>query len=249
MLVAPGRYHERVVISTPHLHLRGLNRNTVIVDGLHQVGYGIVVAKADDVWIENLTVRNWDRKSRDDEASGGNEIWFNGGDDSGAIGASGWHGNWLTVYDTGRLGGYGIFTSNSVNGEFDHVYASGFNDSGLYIGACPDCHATVSHALMERNALGFSGTNAGGHLIVQDSVLRLNAVGGNGTSLQLPWGVGSSRSAPTATVHEQRDLGEQELRDPWLREPGAVSADRGQDLLPARRQRVHEQHGERRRLR
>ncbi len=183
VLVAPGRYPEKVVIRTPHLHLRGMNRNTVIVDGAHRVGQGIVVDRASDVWIENLTVRNWDRKSRDDGDSGGNEIWFNGGDETGKIGASGWHGNWLTAYDTGLLGGYGIFTSNSVNGEFDHVYASGFNDSGVYIGACPDCQATVSHALVERNALGFSGTNAGGHLIVQDSVFRNNAVGVGPNSL------------------------------------------------------------------
>src|SRR5664279_4167262 len=57
VLVAPGRYSEQVVIRTAHLHLRGLNRNTVVVDGLHRVGHGIVVDKTNDVWIENLTVR------------------------------------------------------------------------------------------------------------------------------------------------------------------------------------------------
>jgi len=207
VLVAPGRYPEKVVIRTPHLHLRGLNRNTVIVDGLHRTGHGIVVDKANDVWIENLTVRNWDRHSRDYDATGGNEIWFNGGDESGTIGASGWHGNWLTAYDTGLLGGYGLFTSNSVNGEFDHVYASGFNDSGVYIGACRDCYATLSHALVERNALGYSGTNAGGHLIVQDSVFRLNAVGVGPNSLpndQPPPQLGTcgsgSNTSPTPTI-------------------------------------------------
>ncbi|MGZ4394868.1 MAG: hypothetical protein ACXVZ2_05835 [Gaiellaceae bacterium] len=207
VLVAPGRYPENVVIRTPHLHLRGMNRNTVIVDGAHRVGQGIVVDRANDVWIENLTVRNWDRKSRDDGDSGGNEIWFNGGDETGKIGASGWHGNWLTAYDTGLLGGYGIFTSNSVNGEFDHVYASGFNDSGVYIGACPDCQATVSHALVERNALGFSGTNAGGHLIVQDSVFRNNAVGVGPNSLpndipppQLGTCNSATNTSPTPTI-------------------------------------------------
>jgi hypothetical protein len=207
VLVAPGRYHERIVIRTPHLHLRGLDRNTVVVDGLHGVGHGILVDKASDVWIENLTVRNWDRKSRDDEDSGGNEIWFNGGDESGTIGANGWHGNWLTAYDTGLLGGYGLFTSNSVNGEFDHIYASGFNDSGVYVGACRDCFATVSHALVERNELGFSGTNAGGHLIVQDSVFRLNAVGVGPNSLpndvpppQLGTCDSGSNTSPTPTI-------------------------------------------------
>jgi len=199
------------VIRTPHLHLRGLDRNRVVVDGRHRAGHGIVVAKADDVWIENLTVRNWDRASRDDEDSGGNEIWFNGGDESGKIGASGWHGNWLTVYDTGLRGGYGLFTSNSVHGEFDHVYASGFNDSGVYVGACPDCYATVSHALIERNALGYSGTNAGGHLIVQDSVFRQNAVGVGPNTLtgdppppQLGTCDSAANTTPTPTIASTR---------------------------------------------
>ncbi len=182
ILIAPGVYPEHVVIRTPNLHLRGMDRNKVIVDGRHRKGAnGIEVQKADDVWIENLTVRNFDRGSRDGE--GGNQIWWNGGDESGQIGLRGWHGNYLTAYDTGLLGGYGLFTSNAVDGEWDQVYASGFNDSGIYIGACPDCYATVSHALVERNQLGYSGTNAGGHLIVQDSVFRDNAIGVGPNSL------------------------------------------------------------------
>ena len=177
ILVAAGIYRESVTIRKPHLHLRGLNRNSVIVDGGHAKGRnGIVVAKADDVWIENLTVRDFDRASRDSDV-GGNQIWWNGGDESGTIGLHGWHGRYLTAYDTGLLGGYGLFASNAVAGEWDHVYASGFNDSGLYVGACQDCRAVISHALSERNALGYSGTNSGGHLVVQDSVFRNNSVG------------------------------------------------------------------------
>jgi hypothetical protein len=174
ILVAPGVYHETVTIKTPHLHIRGLDRNRVIVDGSHRRGVnGVEIDKAGDVWVENLTVRNFDRKGLEQ----GNEIWWNGGDESGRIGMKGWHGNYLTAYDTGLLGNYGLFVSNAVHGEWDHVYASGFGDSGIYIGACPDCDATVSHALVERNQLGYSGTNAGGHLVVQDSIFRHNAIG------------------------------------------------------------------------
>jgi hypothetical protein len=206
ILVAPGIYRESVTISKPHIHVRGLDRNTVIVDGGHRKGVnGIVVDKADDVWIENLTVRNFDRASRDGE--GGNQIWWNGGDESGQIGATGWHGNYLTTYDDGLLGGYGLFTSNSVSGEWDSVYASGFNDSGIYLGACPDCQAVISHALVENNAIGYSGTNAGGHLIVQDSVFRSNGVGVVPNSLpndkpppQLGTCDSASNSDPTPTI-------------------------------------------------
>jgi hypothetical protein len=207
ILIAPGIYRESVRISKPRLHLRGLDRNSTIIDGGHRKGAnGIVVNKADGVWIENLTVRNFDRASRDDDTAG-NQIWWNGGDESGKIGAHGWHGNYLTTYDDGLLGGYGLFVSNSVGGEWNSVYASGFNDSGLYVGACPDCQATVSHALAENNAVGFSGTNAGGRLVVQDSLFRDNGVGVVPNSLpndepppQLGTCDSASNTTPTPTI-------------------------------------------------
>ena len=46
---------------------------------------------------------------------------------------------------------YGLFASHSANGFVKHVYASGFNDSGRYVGACRDCHALVKDARVERN--------------------------------------------------------------------------------------------------
>jgi hypothetical protein len=184
VLVAPGVYPEQVVIRTPGLRLRGLDRNAVVVDGRHRVGDGILVDKASDVTIENLTVRNFDRSSRDAE-----------------------DGRYLTVYDTGVKGGYGLFASNSVQGGWDHVYASGFNDAGLYIGACRDCQAYVRHALVERNALGYSGTNSGGHLVVEDSVFRNNGVGigpntlpGDPPPPQLGTCDSASNTSPTPTI-------------------------------------------------
>src|SRR5215475_8044971 len=84
VLIDVGVYPEAVYITTPKLHIRGMDRNGVIVDGQHQVGNGIEVWKADGVWIENLTVRNFDRATLDGED--GNEIWWNGGDGSGQIG-------------------------------------------------------------------------------------------------------------------------------------------------------------------
>jgi hypothetical protein len=176
IVIDRGVYPESVRITKRRLHLRGVNRNRVIVDGRHRKGNGIEVDKASGVWIENLTVRNFDRRTRDDSATG-NEIWWNGGDGSGRIGMNGWWGQYLTAYDTGLLGGYGLFTNNAINGWWKHVYASGFNDSGIYIGACRDCHALVQDALVERNALGYSGTNSGGHVVVERSVFRDNGVG------------------------------------------------------------------------
>src|SRR4051812_6815931 len=84
ILIDSGVYHEAVLVTTPHLHLRGMDRNAVVVDGQHQVGNGIEVLKTDDVSIENLTVRDFDRATVDGED--GNEVWWNGGDGSGKIG-------------------------------------------------------------------------------------------------------------------------------------------------------------------
>jgi len=69
VVVAPGVYREKVVIRIGNLHVRGLNRNMVIVDGAHRVGNGIEVQRSSNVWIENLTVRNFDRATRDGAAA------------------------------------------------------------------------------------------------------------------------------------------------------------------------------------
>src|SRR5256885_3438138 len=176
IVIDRGVYPETVLIRKSNLHLRGLDRNRVIVDGRHRKNVnGIEIRKANNVWGENLTVRNFDRPTKNGEA--GNEIWWNGGDGSGRIGARGWYGQYLTAYDTGLTGGYGLFASNTVNGFLKHVYASGFADSGIYIGACPDCNAVVDDALVERNALGYSGTNSGGRLLVKNSTFRNNTFG------------------------------------------------------------------------
>ena len=184
VLIEPGKYDESVLVETPGLHIRGLDRNAVIIDGLHETSAegrnGIEVFKTSHVSVENLTVRNFDRATRD--GGNGNEIWWNGGDGTGVIGAEGWHGAYLTAYDSGEgseglLGGYGLFVSNSIKGSMENVYASGFNDSGLYIGACRDCQGKVIGATVENSSLGYSGTNSGGHLIIEKSTFRNNAAG------------------------------------------------------------------------
>ena len=174
ILIDRGVYVGPVRISTPGLHLRGIDRDGVIIDGRHRVGNGITIT-ASGVWVENLTVRNFDRRTRDD-AGDGNEIWW--GDLTGRrITVHGWWGQYLTAYDTGLLGGYGLYAAHAVDGWFKHVYASGFNDSGVYIGGCRDCQALVQDALVERNGVGWTSTNAGGHLIVEDSTFRDNGDG------------------------------------------------------------------------
>jgi hypothetical protein len=180
VLIEPGVYDESVKVTKAQsgIYIRGMDRNKVIVDGQHSIANGIEVKEADNVWVENLTVRNFEfAKTGCLVEECGNAIWWNGGAGSGKIGAHGWFGSYLTAYDTGLHGGYGEFAGNEQDGTLENVYASGFADSGFYIGACRDCKATVNNAVMENNALGYSGSNSSGHLIIQNSTFKHNLVG------------------------------------------------------------------------
>ena len=175
VLIEPGVYYEAVKVTSAQsgIWIRGMNRNKVIIDGQHKAGNGIEIYKASNVWVENLTARNFDTGCE----NCGNEIWWNGGAGSNKIGAHGWFGSYLTAYDDGLNGGYGIFTDNETEGSWDHVYASGFNDSGIYLGACQECNARITTATLENNALGYSGSNSGGRLAIEYSLVRHNALG------------------------------------------------------------------------
>jgi len=181
VLVEAGVYDEEVKVlkAQSGIYIRGMDRNGVILDGQHKPApggsNGIEVYKANNVWIENLTARNFDRATSN--GPGGNEIWWNGGAGSNKIGARGWYGRYLTAYDDGLNGGYGIFTNNETLGEWEDIYASGFNDSGMYLGACHECAARIDNAVMEDNALGYSGSNSGGKLIIENSVFKHNTDG------------------------------------------------------------------------
>ena len=206
ILVAPGDYKTTasrapaaapgspagVLVQTRDLSIRGMSRNQVVIDGTRsgptcsnrasdQSGplNGIMVWKADDVRVQNLTVCNFLAGTGDT----GNQIWWNGGADSAKIGGWGFSGDYLTATSTyygneSTAAQYGIFSSNWSGGTWDHTYASNFNDSGYYIGACQSvCNQTVDHAWAEYNALGYSGSNSGGQLVVENSQFDQNEDG------------------------------------------------------------------------
>lgn len=181
VLIEPGTYEEEVKVRPANegIFIRGMNRNSVLINGenIHTPGgaNGIEVQKTNNVWIENLTVANFERETLD--GGGGNDIWWNGSSSEEKVGAHGWFGNYLTAYDTAFNGGYGIFTSHEKKGEWNNIYASGFNDSGIYLGACQECEAVINHATMEYNALGYSGSNSGGQLIIENSKFDHNTAG------------------------------------------------------------------------
>src|SRR6266852_7739733 len=131
--------------------------------------------KASGVTIENLTVCDYLAGS----GGHGNEIWWNGGDGSGVIGMGAYHGSYLTATSlygpadihSPHLAQYGIFVSNSRGpGLIDHSYASNMADAAYYIGACQqECNAALTRDVGTNSALGYSGTNSGGRLVIADS--------------------------------------------------------------------------------
>ncbi len=222
ILVAPGDYHETddlthpptdaqaslgeiggVLVTTPDIHIIGMDRNTTIVDGtkpgspacssnpndqeLGALGSngkplgrnGILVYKANDVWVENLTVCNYLAGQ-----GNGNEIWWDGGSGTGKIGMTGYWGSYLNATSTyygpiNEDATYGIFANSAAGpASWDNIYASNFNDSGTYVGACQQvCDITISNAWMEYNALGYSGTNSGGAIVIKNSQFDNNQDG------------------------------------------------------------------------
>ena len=177
ILIAPGDYKEKVRIKTDRLHLRGMSRTRVVVDGTKSGpacsskakdqnfkrgddGNGIEVDKANGVWIENLTACNF--------LGEGNQIWWNGGDGSGKIGMTSWYGSYLSTTSTyfkakKPQATYGVFASNARGpGRLTDSYGTNMNDAALYIGACHPCNAVIQRFHGEYNRLGYSGTNSSG---------------------------------------------------------------------------------------
>jgi hypothetical protein len=199
----PSKTPAGVIIATPGIHLRGMDSNRVVVDGTkpgsprcsskeadQDLGVrgpdgtplgrnGILAWKADNVSVENLTACNF----LNGAGSAGNEIWWNGGDGTGQIGLHNFYGSYLTATSTFYKDGstaasYAIFSSNASGGRWDHMYASNMSDSNFYIGACRQvCDQTVDHVRSQYSSQGYSGTNAGGKVVIENSEFDHNKSG------------------------------------------------------------------------
>ena len=156
ILIAPGTYNEAVQVTTNNIIIRGLERNTVILDGQFKLDNGIRVVGANGVALENMTAMNYTKNGF---------FW---------TGVTGYRGDYLTAW---RNGDYGVYVFDSIGGVLDHSYGAGSPDAGVYVGECYPCDSLINHFVSEHNGLGYSGTNSGGNMIIVNSIFRRNRAG------------------------------------------------------------------------
>jgi hypothetical protein len=160
--------------------------NGVLLNGRN----GIVIDHVSGVTVENLTVCNFLGASSMNQF--GNEIWFDGGAATGRTGLGAYRVANITATSTYvaesspqpppvSLAAYaGVLISNAAGpGSVTHSFASNMADSGFHIAACRDCNATFDHDIAIHNDIGFSGTDAGGRLLVENSLFEHNGAGIN----------------------------------------------------------------------
>jgi hypothetical protein len=181
VLVGPGVYHETVKVTAPRVTLRGLDRNTVIVDG-DVLRPNAIVLTGDGDAVQNLTVRNAVLNgvlvtgSTDAQGNGiGNHsAGYSREDATKSPPLRGFAVDHVTSYNNGL---YGIYAFNARGGVIEHSYTSGMADSGIYVGQCRPCDISVRANVAEGNAVGYEGANTSGNMVVWGNRFAGNRVG------------------------------------------------------------------------
>lgn len=161
ILIDPGVYTEEVVISTADVVIRGRDRNSVFIDGLHSASTGFTIT-ADGVAIENLTVRNYLGDGIAVEGTGR------------SVPINRFRALHVTTSNTGLSG---IALRNTTNAEIRQGWHSGHAEAGVSVSDCTDCATLITATLAEFSARGFSVVGAAGGVSIFSSTSRNNRVG------------------------------------------------------------------------
>jgi parallel beta helix pectate lyase-like protein len=157
IMLSSGTYAGGVLVpeDRPGITIRGIDRNEVVFDG-QDTRPSAVVVRADHVTLENFTAHSFT----------GNAIQW--------VDVAGFRGRFLTVWN---VGGYGVFAEGSRGGRLDHDLSSGAGNSAFYIGECNPCDTVLTNLVARFSAIGYSGTNASGGLVVRNSLWERNGTG------------------------------------------------------------------------
>ena len=156
IVLSSGTYPGGVVVpeAKHDLTIRGVDRNSVVLDGADRRKNGIVV-HAEGVSILNLSAHNFTE----------NALYWDGADRFRA--------SYVTVWNVGE---YGVYVEDGEHGRVDDAYVSGAARAAYYVGECRPCDATIANVVARLSAIGYSGTNATG-VEIRDSTWDRNGAG------------------------------------------------------------------------
>jgi hypothetical protein len=204
ILIGPGDYHaspdaqDGVRLSTSNIHLRGMDRNRVIIDGdrpgaaspcspgarWQNLGLdgqgrdGVVVTDASQVSVENLTICDFVGDGR------GVQLSFDGGPTTGPSNLAAFRAAYVTTTATAvsdhlnRLAQYGVYVSHpGGHGQITQSFASNMANSAFHVGACSDCNTVFDDVIATHSVIAFTAIDAGGRLTIEHSTFQDNTSG------------------------------------------------------------------------
>lgn len=168
ILIWPGVYHSQAKIRANDVVVRGMDRYGVVLDGSGRT-LGIGLTGGDDAGLTTYRNVSFENMSGREYRS---QPFF-------LVNLRGYSARYLTGYNTDSYGIYAFQSTGDANApsSISLSYASGNADSGFYIGGCQPCNAVIDRVWSEHNALGYSGTNAGGNLTLENSEWNGNVTG------------------------------------------------------------------------
>lgn len=162
ILIAKGVYHGTLDVRADDVTVRGADRNGVILDGQLVQSNGVIASGKRET-VENLTVRNYLQ----------NGVLITGVTDANGVGVARGPDGYLPAHIPAPVPGYliqdvtaqnnglyGIYAFNRTSGVIRNNLASGGADSGIYVGQCSNCDASVTGNVATFNAVGLELANA-----------------------------------------------------------------------------------------
>jgi plastocyanin len=155
IVVSPGTYREEVVVETPRVTIRGVDRFRTRLNGGRSLGTGIQVAGAAGVKVKNLTVRDY--------AEAG----------IGLVGAEDFT---ISKVDAIKNRTFGVVTTGTRAGTIAQSFGWGSGEAAFRVGSCFGCGILLDDLRAETNAIGIEAVNATG-VTIRSSLVRNNGVG------------------------------------------------------------------------
>jgi plastocyanin len=155
VIVKPGTYRERVVVPTPDLIIKGVDRFRTILRGSDSKANGFVIDGISDVRIRNMTIRNFTQAG---------------------ISIKNADGYTVAGVDLIKNRTYGVHAVASFDGVIRGSFGWGSGDSAFRIDSCFSCSTIVAKNFASHNFMGIATINTTG-LVIDENKLQHNGAG------------------------------------------------------------------------